>query len=53
MVTARRGSGILAGVTTVQRINTHGGVVKGMCDKQGRYYGVPYSADYILLREGP
>jgi hypothetical protein len=52
-VIARRGSGILSAVSTVQRINTHGGVVKGVCDKQGSYYSVPYSADYVFLRKGP
>src|SRR5215467_14353292 len=34
-VTAHRGSGALAGVTTVQRINTQGGVHAGACDKAG------------------
>ena len=52
-VIARRGSGALSGVTTVQRINTHGGVVNGACDKQGSYYSVPYSADYVFFRKGP
>jgi hypothetical protein len=52
-VVASRGSGILSGVTTVQRINTHGGVVNGACDKQGSYYSVPYSADYVFFRKGP
>jgi hypothetical protein len=52
-VIARRGSGILSGVTTVQRINTHGGAVNGVCDKPGSYYSVPYSADYVFLRKGP
>jgi hypothetical protein len=52
-VIARRGSGTLSGVTTVQRINTHGGVVNGACDKQGSYYSVPYSADYVFFRKGP
>ena len=52
-VIARRGSGILSGVTTVQRINTRGGGVNGACDKEGSYYSVPYSADYVFLRKGP
>jgi hypothetical protein len=52
-VIARRGSGTLSGVTTVQRINTHGGVITGACDKEGGYYSVPYSADYVFLRKGP
>src|ERR1700676_5131501 len=36
-VISRRGSGILAGVTTVQRINTKGGKLEGACDKPGAY----------------
>jgi hypothetical protein len=52
-VIARRGNGILSGVTTVQRINTHGGVINGGCDKSSSYYSVPYSADYVFLRKGP
>src|SRR5262245_24229021 len=31
-VTARRGSGTLTPVTTVQRIHTHGGTLDGACD---------------------
>jgi hypothetical protein len=52
-VVARRGSGTLSGATAVQRINTHGGVLTGACDKQGSYSSVPYSADYVFLRKGP
>ena len=52
-VVARRGSGTLAGVTTVQRTNTHGGVANGICDKAGTFYSVPYSADYVFLKKGP
>jgi hypothetical protein len=51
-VVERRGSGALSGVTTVQRINTHGGVLTGACDKAGGYSSVPYSADYVFLRKG-
>ena len=36
-VTSRRGTGILSGVTTVQRINTEGGKLDGACDKPGTY----------------
>src|SRR3984957_16140323 len=50
-VVAHRGSGLLSGVTTVQRTNTHGGVVNGLCDKAGTYYSAPYSADYVFLRK--
>jgi hypothetical protein len=51
-VVSRRGSGILSGVTTVQRINTSGGKLDGPCDKAGAYRSVPYSADYVFLRKG-
>ena len=47
----RRGRGTLSGVTTVQRINTHGGVVNGACDRAGAYFSAPYSADYVFLRK--
>ena len=49
-VASRRGSGILAAVTTVQRINTQGGKLEGTCDKAGAYQSAPYSADYVFLR---
>ena len=51
-VTAHRGNGALSKVTTVQRINTHGGVIKDSCTKAGAYATTPYSADYIFLRKG-
>ena len=50
-VISHRGSGILAGVTTVQRINTSGGMLQGACDKAGTFGNVPYSADYVFLRK--
>jgi len=51
-VTSGRGTGILSGVTTVQRINTAGGKLEGDCDKAGSYRNAPYSADYVFLRKG-
>ncbi len=51
-VTAHRGSGTLSGVTTVQRINTQGGVHAGACDKAGTFYSAPYSAEYVFLKKG-
>jgi Protein of unknown function (DUF3455) len=45
----RRGSGTLADVTTVQRINSHGGAAQGACDQAGAFRSVPYSADYVFL----
>jgi uncharacterized protein DUF3455 len=51
-VTARRGSGVLAGATTIQRINTVGGVMSGACDKAGAFHSAPYSTEYVFLRKG-
>ncbi|MCP3465207.1 MULTISPECIES: DUF3455 domain-containing protein [unclassified Bradyrhizobium] len=51
-VASRRGSGVLAPVTTVQRINTHGGKLEGPCEKAGEFKSAPYSADYVFLRKG-
>lgn len=51
-VVTRRGSGALADVTTVQRINTEGGAAQGPCDRAGAFRSVPYSADYVFLRKG-
>ena len=51
-VTELLGHGTLSHVTTVQRINTKGGVTKGPCETAGEFRGVPYSADYVFLRKG-
>ncbi|WFU28048.1 DUF3455 domain-containing protein [Bradyrhizobium sp. CB1717] len=51
-VASRRGSGVLSPVTTVQRINTHGGKLEGSCDKGGEFKSAPYSADYVFLKKG-
>ena len=51
-VTASRGSGVLTGVATVQRINTKSGKLEGACDKAGAFKSVPYSADYVFLKKG-
>ena len=48
----RRGSGTLTPVTTVQRINTHGGKLDGTCDKAGEFKSAPYSAEYVFLKKG-
>jgi len=50
-VISHRGSGILTGVTTVQRINTQGGKLDGACDKAGSFRSAPYSAEYVFLRK--
>ena len=49
---SHRGSGQLAGVTTIQRLNTKGGALEGSCDSAGAFLIVPYSADYRFLRKG-
>jgi hypothetical protein len=51
-VVSSRGSGVLTGVTIVQRINTQGGKFEGSCDKAGATHSAPYSADYVFLRKG-
>ena len=51
-VASRRGSGVLTPVTTVQRINTHGGELDGACEKAGEFKSAPYSADYVFLKKG-
>jgi hypothetical protein len=51
-VIEHRGSGILSAATAVQRIHTKGGVAKGSCEIAGSYLNIPYSADYVFLREG-
>src|ERR1700688_3561613 len=51
-VVSHRGSGILSGATTVQRIHTQGGKLEGPCDAAGTYRSAPYSADYVFLRKG-
>jgi Protein of unknown function (DUF3455) len=50
-VVSSRGSGVLTGVTTVQRINTKGGKFDGACDKAGAFKSAPYSADYVFLKK--
>jgi len=50
-VVSRSGSGMLSNVTTVQRINTVGGVLKDDCDRPGTTRGMPYTADYVFLRK--
>ena len=51
-VISQHGSGVLTGVTTVQRINTQGGQLAGACDKAGATKSAPYSAEYVFLRKG-
>jgi hypothetical protein len=44
------GNGVLSSVTTIQRINTKGGVPAARCDETngGKELRVPYEADYLF-----
>jgi hypothetical protein len=46
------GRGLLSKVTTVQRLDTHGGALSGSCDKAGDFKSVAYAATYVFLRKG-
>jgi Protein of unknown function (DUF3455) len=53
-VTSRRGQGQLSIVSTIQRLNTHGGVAVAECSTQHTLLGAPYTADYAFYRKsGP
>lgn len=49
-VVSRRGAGHLADVTTIQRLNTKGGVAEGACPQPGVFLSVPYAADYAFYK---
>ena len=49
-VTNSLGHGAFTGVTTIQRINTRGGMAQGLCETAGGFLSVPYHADYVFLR---
>ena len=51
-VTSQRGTGQLTGASSIQRINTKGGMVEGTCPQPGAFLSAPYSADYVFLRKG-
>jgi hypothetical protein len=48
-ISTRRGEGRLSDATTIQRINTKGGVAEGRCTEAGAFLSVPYTADYTFL----
>jgi uncharacterized protein DUF3455 len=48
LAATRIAGGKIAGVTTIQRLNTKGGVAEGACDSHGKLLSVPYSADYAF-----
>ncbi|HEY6733965.1 MAG TPA: DUF3455 domain-containing protein [Roseiarcus sp.] len=43
-------SGLVAGATSVLRIDTKGGVFEGACDSEGELHSEPYSATYIFAK---
>ena len=49
-VVKHTGSGILKDATSVLRLNTRGGILKGACQTAGELRAEPYSADYTFLR---
>ena len=51
-IASRKGEGRLAEVTTIQRLNTKGGLALGPCDRAGELRNVPYSADYVFVNKG-
>jgi len=51
-VASRRGQGQLSIVSTIQRLNTRGGVAVGECSAHHTLLGVPYTADYAFYRKG-
>ena len=50
-VVARHGSGVLSGITTIQRLNTRGGRAGAGCDSAGAFLSVPYTADYAFYKK--
>ena len=49
--TAWHGTGQLSGVTTIQRLNTHGGNADTSCYALHSFLSVPYSADYAFYKK--
>ena len=49
--TPQRDRGQLAAATTIQRVNTKGGLAEGPCNSAGAMLSVPYSADYTFYKK--
>lgn len=49
-VTSSSGTGQLAGITAIQRLDTRGGAADGPCDAAGKILSVPYEAVYAFYR---
>jgi Protein of unknown function (DUF3455) len=43
-------SGLVAGATSILRIDTKGGVFEGACDSEGELHSEPYTASYIFVK---
>jgi Protein of unknown function (DUF3455) len=43
-------SGLVAGATTILRIDTKGGVFAGACDNEGELHSEPYAATYVFVK---
>jgi hypothetical protein len=43
-------SGLVAGATSILRIDTKGGVFEGACDNEGELHSEPYSAVYVFIK---
>jgi hypothetical protein len=43
-------SGLVAGATSVLRIDTKGGVFEGACDSEGELHSEPYAATYVFVK---
>jgi hypothetical protein len=43
-------SGLVAGTTSVLRVDTKGGVFDGACDSEGELHSEPYAATYIFVK---
>ena len=51
-VASQRGEGQLKGVTTIQRLNTKGGVGEGPCEQAGAFFWCPTRPTTRLLKKG-
>jgi hypothetical protein len=43
-------SGLIAGATSILRIDTKGGVFEGACDTEGELHSEPYAATYVFVK---
>jgi len=50
---SQRGSGLLADVVTIQRVDTKGGTADGPCNAAGVFLSVPYATEYTFLKKKP